>query len=576
MKYTQGTQNEYDYETHARNYIAECPPSISGNGGHNAAFRVACVLVNGFDLPITTAKQLFQEYNQRCQPQWNDNEIDHKLNEASKAPCPEGKGFMRKQDSYSYREYPYNPKPVEIHDPFVDFLRSAFDADDVLSICDSVINEDGRSVPEHSGVNQFTRDEWINKYYAKDKDVTRIGFPSPTGAYIRINPVMKESKGSDKDVTKYRHVLVESDNLPKAKQEAILRNSGLPITCLIDSGGKSIHAWVRVDAKDREEYDERRKKIWDKLPELELDQQNKNPSRFSRLPCVFRNGVEQKLLGIRIGSIDYKDWLEKSNGMPQPITYKELESKKIDPPTPLIENILSRGEKLIFSGGSKTRKTWVMMDLAISIVSGKNWFGHKVHTGKVLYINFELTDYYARARLQTIFKGNNISSDCYENLSIWNLRSVVCEYHKMRSMFTNQIIDGGYSLVIIDPLYKLLGDLDENSAGDMNKLMSEITILAEETNSSICISHHHTKGSGPKKAIDSASGSGVFGRDPDVIVSMGESSVKGYEGSTQVDYIFRNQKPRVPHLIEWNEKTYTHDTVVMMSDKGNSYKLATT
>jgi len=574
MKYTQGTQNEYDYETHARNYIAECPPAISGNGGHNAAFRVACVLVNGFDLPVGVAKNLFQEYNQRCQPQWSNNEIEHKLTEATKAPCPEGRGFMRKEQSYGYTEYPYNPKPVEIHDPFVDFLRTAFESDDVLSICDSIVNDDGRSIPEHGGVNKFTRDEWIEKYYSKGKDVTRIGFPSPTGAYIRINPVLSGSRGSDKDITRFRHVLVESDNLPKKKQEEILRNSGLPITCLIDSGGKSIHAWVRVDAKDKEEYDARRQKIWDKLPSLELDQANKNPSRFSRLPCVFRNGQEQKLLGIRIGAIDYKDWAEKTSGMPQPMTFTELVAKEIDPPTPLVKGIISRGEKLIFSGGSKTRKTWVMMDLAISIVSGKQWFGHEVNQGKVLYINFELTDYYARARLQTIFKGNGIDPSHYSNLSIWNLRSVICEYHKMRAMFTNQILDGGYSLVIIDPLYKLLGDLDENSAGDMNKLMSEITMLAGETNSAICISTHHTKGGGQKRAIDSPSGSGVLGRDPDVLISMGESALKGYEGSTQVDYVFRNQKPKMPHLIEWNEQTYTHDPVTIMSDKGNSYKLA--
>ena len=34
----------------ARRYIAKCPPSISGQGGHNAAFHVAAVLTHGFGL----------------------------------------------------------------------------------------------------------------------------------------------------------------------------------------------------------------------------------------------------------------------------------------------------------------------------------------------------------------------------------------------------------------------------------------------------------------------------------------------------------------------------------------------
>ena len=32
----------------ARRYIAKCLPAISGQGGHDATFHVACVLVHGF------------------------------------------------------------------------------------------------------------------------------------------------------------------------------------------------------------------------------------------------------------------------------------------------------------------------------------------------------------------------------------------------------------------------------------------------------------------------------------------------------------------------------------------------
>ena len=47
---------------------------------------------------------------------------------------------------------------------------------------------------------------------------------------------------SDRNVVAYRHVLIESDTLPKEEQERIYRKYELPITCLVDSAGKSVHA----------------------------------------------------------------------------------------------------------------------------------------------------------------------------------------------------------------------------------------------------------------------------------------------------------------------------------------------
>jgi hypothetical protein len=74
-------------------------------------------------------------------------------------------------------------------------------------------------------------------------------FSSHHGLFIRINPVRHGAEGTDEDVTALRHVLVESDVIPKPEQERQLRASGLPIAALIDSAGNSVHAWVRIDAK---------------------------------------------------------------------------------------------------------------------------------------------------------------------------------------------------------------------------------------------------------------------------------------------------------------------------------------
>lgn len=67
------------------------------------------------------------------------------------------------------------------------------------------------------------------------------------GAWIRINPL--DGRGqADRNVVAYRHVLIESDTLSREDQERFYRKYELPIACLVDSAGKSVHAVVRIDA----------------------------------------------------------------------------------------------------------------------------------------------------------------------------------------------------------------------------------------------------------------------------------------------------------------------------------------
>lgn len=66
----------------ARAYLANMPPAISGQQGHNQTFWVACQLVQGFGLSTEEALPLMQEWNRECQPPWSDAELRHKLEDA--------------------------------------------------------------------------------------------------------------------------------------------------------------------------------------------------------------------------------------------------------------------------------------------------------------------------------------------------------------------------------------------------------------------------------------------------------------------------------------------------------------
>jgi hypothetical protein len=85
--------NSLDNYTRACHYLRKCDPAISGQGGHNQTFKIACKLIKGFGLHVeTTLQLLLTEYNPRCVPPWSEQDLRHKVEDAAKQ---EGEvGFM--------------------------------------------------------------------------------------------------------------------------------------------------------------------------------------------------------------------------------------------------------------------------------------------------------------------------------------------------------------------------------------------------------------------------------------------------------------------------------------------------
>jgi hypothetical protein len=72
-----------DVERRAVLYLARCDPAVAGQGGHDQAFKVACQVGPGFDLPPDTALRLLRDhYNPRCEPPWSERELRHKVEDA--------------------------------------------------------------------------------------------------------------------------------------------------------------------------------------------------------------------------------------------------------------------------------------------------------------------------------------------------------------------------------------------------------------------------------------------------------------------------------------------------------------
>jgi hypothetical protein len=122
------------------------------------------------------------------------------------------------------------------------------------------------------------------------------------GVWFRINPLMAEegsghkSAHTENDVAVFKHLLLESDSLPMGLQLSVLAKLPLPIAAVYLSGGKSVHALVKLACLDTETYREQARIITNKLAYLGFKPANSNPSRYSRLPGAMRGAAVQRLL----------------------------------------------------------------------------------------------------------------------------------------------------------------------------------------------------------------------------------------------------------------------------------------
>ena len=84
-----------DAEARAAAYLATCEPAISGQGGHDKTFLVACTIAHGFKLGSESVFRLLRDhYNDRCEPPWNERELRHKADDAVKSEPKKPPGWL--------------------------------------------------------------------------------------------------------------------------------------------------------------------------------------------------------------------------------------------------------------------------------------------------------------------------------------------------------------------------------------------------------------------------------------------------------------------------------------------------
>ena len=178
-------------------------------------------------------------------------------------------------------------------DPIKDsilLLESIYSPDDHLFIG---TRYDGTSVKPVS--------KWIEFFHQGGKPAPHFCINPLSGQPVQTGD--KETWRGDANVVDFRYILVEFDSISIADQIAFWSGSGLPVCCLIDSGGKSIHGLLdvsmmaKVESLDQWRSEIKGKLFDDILTPLGADGASSNPARLSRMPGHNRDGKRmQKIL----------------------------------------------------------------------------------------------------------------------------------------------------------------------------------------------------------------------------------------------------------------------------------------
>ena len=202
------------------------------------------------------------------------------------------------------------------------------------------------------------------------------------------------------------------------------------------------------------------------------------------------------------------------------IPFGKFAAKKIDKPEWLVEGIWQKGTYGMIAGEPKTDKSVQATDLALSVASGRaflNQFPVKTR-GAVLYVQEENGEETVQDRVYKVAASKGLLTSTPfgwalpEDLPIFfsNNYGVNLTDKDSRTLLEQTIQRINPVLVILDPMYMMLGNVDENSAKEVGDVLRWLTYIRNQYKCSIMLCHHYNKGGGNARGGQRVRGSSAF------------------------------------------------------------------
>lgn len=270
------------------------PANINEGRRNNTIFSYGVKLKREHQSPSMISDLMLQANKTRCNPPMEDDEINHIIKnvlnwESNKPLGTERKGNPPQQVSAD----------LSTAEQAALQLEALFAADDLITFNTRFQKSpEGKWLPNGKPISRVAFKVIDELHNAGSLEEVFPEYNSQAGILFCVNPT-KNGQRKNADIAAFRNALIEYDDISKQEQIVRLLDSGLPILSMTDSGNKSVHTIVRVDASNAKDY---KRKVVELHRALEAkygspcDSANKNPSRMTRLAGATRGNNVQSLL----------------------------------------------------------------------------------------------------------------------------------------------------------------------------------------------------------------------------------------------------------------------------------------
>ncbi len=236
---------------------------------------------------------------------------------------------------------------------------------------------------------------------------------------------------------------------------------------------------------------------------------------------------------------------------PAPLSVGELIGAYPALRPPVIHGLLREGETMNVIAAPKTGKSWLTLDLAIAVATGRQWLGtYPTEAGEVLIIDNELHRETSAHRIPKVAEARGVAMRQLNNrISIDNLRGRLRCINTLAPYF-EALEPGRFKVIVLDAFYRFMpAGGDENDNGTMANIYNRIDAFADRLGCCFVLIHHSTKGSQSGKSVtDVGAGAGAQSRATDTHLVLRPHEEHGV---VVLDAAVRSWKPVNPTCLRW-------------------------
>ena len=149
----------------------------------------------------------------------------------------------------------------------------------------------------------------------------------------------------------------------------------------------------------------------------------------------------------------------------------------------------------VLVGPSNTGKTFIALDMAMSIAAGTDWHGHKVRQGAVLYLATE-GSFSFKNRMAALKDDRGLTDNVplIARADMVNLLDQEADLGELAAL-ADEIKGehGPLRMIVVDTLARAMAGGNENAPDDMGKLLNNVEALRQGTEAFVLLIHHTGK-----------------------------------------------------------------------------------